>query len=805
MRHSILGSLFLLLAASLAVAAASAAPGPEVKIGNYLVDAPYGIAFIVDDATGFLINPVCDETSQKSRFAEDDPALTPPGTTAPDFSFSQVTCHHAGAAIKFTWGRSGPGAVVATLESDRKVAVLLRFPGTTWPRFHAVYMAREDGLDGYGIEQPTKFIPFAFHASPAPAFVRANITYYADVTLNLDPEKPTKFVAGVGQLPSLDSVEATLAAAQQRYFAHRISAQGDWGDFLSPIADNLNNVRLYANDNKRIVQAIGRGWWMGKNPDLSPYFVWDYMFNGLLSSLEDPASARDTVRGILSFQTPDGRVPSFAHWFNERGVYDTLHRSMPPVGFLAVWTMQQRHPDNAFLAEVYPRLVRWHDWWPKGRDGNHNGLLEWGSEQHYWQGAQYETGWDDNIPYHDTMLVGNTQNADAIDLSSLWAMDAEYLSRIATALGKTADAQRFKGDQAAMNKRINDRLWNEDLGIYCSRYWEPPPVESDPLNHEAVFKSGFDIRYFSDSGLLNEGGREHAKQLDFDWKDASPADKVPATGWSARITAEFTAPKSGAYRFKIGGSDYVRISINGKAVNDWMVDNRERRVVELKAEAGKSYPIAIDYFRNDEGLATLHLSVVSLSPGKPGSDWITRLTPMNFYPLTAGAADNVRAQKTLAWMYREDKFWLPWLLPTLAKDDPQWPEQEYWHGHVWAPANYIVWLGMKKYADEERRAEYARRGVALFMRNWTANRVDCETYKSTDGSCDDLPHYMWGALLDVIGLEALVDVGPDFEPVVSQNSAVKENITLRNVPFGGKLYRIEAKDGKVTAQPETSQ
>src|SRR6185312_8597638 len=117
------------------------------------------------------------------------------------------------------------------------------------------------------------------------------------------------------------------------------------------------------------------------------------------------------------------------------------------------------------------------------------------------------------------------------------------------------------------------------------------------------------------------------------------------------------------------------------------------------------------------------------------------------------------------------KFWLPWLLPTLTKDDPQWPEQEYWHGHIWGPANYIVWLGMKKYADPEHLAEYARRNVALFMRNWTEHRVDCETYKSTDGTCDDHPHYMWGALLDVIGLESVVDVGPDFQPVVSQNSA----------------------------------
>ena len=44
----------------------------------------------------------------------------------------------------------------------------------------------------------------------------------------------------------------------------------------------------------------------------------------------------------------------------------------------------------------------------------------------------------------------------------------------------------------------------------------------------------------------------------------------------------------------------------------------------------------------------------------------------------------------------------------------------------------------------------------------------------------------------------------DVAPIIIESMLVG-NITLRNVPFGGKLYRIEAKDGKVTAQPETSQ
>lgn len=773
----------------------------SVKIGNYFVAAPYGIAIIVDDETAFLIDPATDSLG-KSKWFDNDPAYATPGTSSPDFSFSQSNLHYAGANVQFTWGRVGDGGVVGKITTDRGVAFPLRFPGDTWPHFHAVYNAARDGLTGYGIEPGgASFVGFTFRSNPMPAFVRGDGGAKGEVVFNLSPNEPIRFVAGIGNLPPIESVDATLDVAGKRYAARRVLAEGDWGNFLGAIADNLNNTRLYGSDNHRIVHGIGRGWWMTKDPDLFPYFVWDYHFDGLLASLEDPEEGRNTVRAMLSFQTPDGRVPSFAHWSVE---YDTTYRSMPPVAAMCIWKMHERHPDAAFLAEVYPHLVTWHEWWMKARDGNHNGLLEWGSEQQEWQGAQYETGWDDNVAYIGTRMEGKTMNADAVDLSSLWSMDAEYLAKIAHALGKAEDAKRFETEHVDMNKRINDRLWNEDLGIYCSRFWEVPASEGPAIDQAAAFKGGFDVAFYGDEALANQVAEKHVAKIDFDWKEGIPENGVAAMGWSARVKASFTAPETGTYRFKIGGSDHARMSFAGQAVKNWIVDDKEQRNIDLKTEAGQSYPVVIDYVRNDRGPASLHLTVVKLGPGKPGSDWLTRLTPMNFYPLIAGVPDKARAERTLAWMYREDKFWLPVLLPTVAKDDPVWPEQGYWHGHVWAPANYLVWLGVKRYADGPHQAEYARRSVKLFMQNWTEKRLDCENYNSTDGTCGDEPHYCWGALLDLIGLEALADVGPDFKPVPRTDHAIGEHIVVRHVPFGGKLYSIEANEGTVTAKEESS-
>jgi hypothetical protein len=794
------GSLLADAAAPWAAALATA-QAQEIKIGNYLVNAPYGIAFIIDDETGFVIDPVWDRP-KGSRYGDSDPSLVPPGVAAPDFSFFRAQFPRGQAQVKLTWGRVGAGAVAAMLETDRPVELSLRLPIDIWPHFHAAYTAAPDGLAGQAIKPRGGFVPFVLRASPAPAFVRANIAPDAEVVLSLTPDTPTCFVAGVGELPPLASVQPTLTAAERRYSTTRVAADGDWGDFLAGMMDTLNNLRLYASDNRRIVHVIGRGWWMGTNPDLSPYFVWDPSFSGVMASLEDPAGARETVRTILSYQTPDGRVPSFSHWMAQGNeTYVTLYRSFPPVTSMCVWKMHERRPDTKFLAEVYQALVQWHDWWPKARDGNHNGLLEWGSEQHSFDGAQLETGWDDNLEYVGAALNDTTMNADAVDLNSLWSMDAEYLAKIATALGKTEDARRIASERESMNRRINERLWNEPLGTYCSRLWEVPAVEGAALAPEVLFKNGLDAIFYGDLARTSVTLRRHDGKIDFDWRQ-QPLDQAKSTDrWSAHWMGEIGVPESGRYRLRINRGNDVRATLDSRPMERWIYEENGARYVDLDLEAGRSHPFVLDYFNLGKG-TVLRVTAHRLSPGREGSDWLTRLTPMNFYPLFCGAPDRARADRVLSILYDPDQFWLSYLVPTVSKKDPMWEQQNYWRGQVWPPCNYLLWLGLLRYADGAHQAEFARRSVQLFMRNWSDKRESGENYKSTDGTVGGMPHYSWGPLLCEIAAEALAGTGPDFRPVPRQDGAITEHIVLRHIPFGGKLYRIEARGGKVTVSPE---
>jgi hypothetical protein len=75
------------------------------------------------------------------------------------------------------------------------------------------------------------------------------------------------------------------------------------------------------------------------------------------------------------------------------------------------------------------------------------------------------------------------------------------------------------------------------------------------------------------------------------------------------------------------------------------------------------------------------------------------------------------------------------------------------------------------------------------MRNWRKDGTCHENFMANgDGSSD--PHYTWGALLCLIGLEALCDVEPDGK--VRLSGAGKGEVDLRRIPIGGKLYEVVA-------------
>jgi putative isomerase len=631
-----------------------------ILVGNYHALMPIGISFIWDNAAGIVLDVGAGEDWSQ-------------GICSPDFSISRSEFKQDGTRVQFDWGRVKEDAAVARIRCDKPVQLLLRLPGNPWLNFHNCFTRVEGGVDALCITNEGQYLSWrmrldAVAASKEDVYPREKYAKGRPIdqgvpnlalSIELSPEHPIHLAAGFGEIPDLQTIDATLNKAVEDYEAHRAKASGPWGDFVGAIAQNLNNSRFYSSLNKQIAHIFARSYppnpWTA-DPDYLPYFVWDTSFSALLGSMEDAVQSKNTIRALLAFQMPDGKMPQVSNWKYLDVPYAFTACSNPPVTTMCAWKIHQRWPDLQFLKDVYPRLRKWHDWWAKESDGNKDGLLEWGASNRTLFDAWASCGWDDTPAFEESEMIGTQMNVDAVDLNSLWSMDAEYLAHMADALGLSDDARQLRAEQARVNHLMNQILWNEELGVYCHRRWN---------------------------------------------KDGS----------------------LGAFQ--------------------------------------------------------------------------TRLTPMNFYPLICGAPDEGRAKRMLDLLTDPNKFWGRWIIPTLSFEDPDWHYQGYWKGNAWPPANYLVWLGLKRYGTPEQRGRLAQRSVEMFMKNWTDKGICGENFKSVDGTCNGFPHYSWGALLCLIGLEAFIDIGPDGRPVAGTKVAALENIQLRNIPVGGRLYGFSA-DGGIT-------
>lgn len=134
-----------------------------------------------------------------------------------------------------------------------------------------------------------------------------------------------------------------------------------------------------------------------------------------------------------------------------------------------------------------------------------------------------------------------------------------------------------------------------------------------------------------------------------------------------------------------------------------------------------------------------------------------RISPTNFYPLLANVANEQQAQRMITeHLLNPEEFWGEWVIPATPRNDPAFKDNIYWRGRIWAPLNFLVYMGMLNYDLPDVRKEFAEKSKKLLLKSWLADRYVFENYNSVTGVGNDTPRsdhfYHWGALLSFIGL-----------------------------------------------------
>jgi hypothetical protein len=134
-----------------------------------------------------------------------------------------------------------------------------------------------------------------------------------------------------------------------------------------------------------------------------------------------------------------------------------------------------------------------------------------------------------------------------------------------------------------------------------------------------------------------------------------------------------------------------------------------------------------------------------------------RISPTNFYPLLANAPTQKQAQRMVKeHLLNPNEFWGEWVIPATPRNDPAFEDNDYWRGRIWAPLNFLVYMGLRNYDLPDARKQLADKSKNLLLKSWLKDGYVYENYSATTGTGDDVANsdkfYHWGALLGFISL-----------------------------------------------------
>ena len=116
---------------------------------------------------------------------------------------------------------------------------------------------------------------------------------------------------------------------------------------------------------------------------------------------------------------------------------------------------------------------------------------------------------------------------------------------------------------------------------------------------QTIAQQGLKGEYYTGTNFDRKVFTRIDPQLNFNWRDRSPAPGLPESYYSIRWTGKLLAPATGQYTFSARVDDGIRIWIgNQKIMDSWQLNDSKGIVVSVGLMAGQYYDLRVDYFND---------------------------------------------------------------------------------------------------------------------------------------------------------------------------------------------------------------
>jgi len=201
------------------------------------------------------------------------------------------------------------------------------------------------------------------------------------------------------------------------------------------------------------------------------FWSWDSWKHAVALVNFNPELAKNNILSMFDYQDEMGMVADCVY-FNrsENNWRDTK----APLSAWAVWKIYEKTKDIDFIKTMYPRLVKYHNWWYKYRDHNKNGLCEYGSTDGTLIAAKWESGMDNAVRFDEAKVLKNNDkawslNQESVDLNAYLYAEKIFLMQLAQQLKISDDTEKYQNEAKALKEKVSTLFWDETSGFFYDR------------------------------------------------------------------------------------------------------------------------------------------------------------------------------------------------------------------------------------------------------------------------------------------------------------------------------------------------
>lgn len=226
-----------------------------------------------------------------------------------------------------------------------------------------------------------------------------------------------------------------------------------------------SNTRIPAGELKHagLFPSYHYKWFLG-------FWAWDSWKHAVALAHYDPELAKNQIRAMYDFQLDNGFIVDCVYRDTSIEKHN-FRNTKPPLSAWSTWKVYEQEGDSEFIKEMYPKIVRQHNWWYTYRDYDNDGICEYGSTDGTLVAAKWESGMDNAVRFDSSQMVKSAEtvfslNQESVDLNAYLYAEKMYLSEMAKLMGQIDDAKLFESEANELKLQIQNQFYDESSGWF---------------------------------------------------------------------------------------------------------------------------------------------------------------------------------------------------------------------------------------------------------------------------------------------------------------------------------------------------